>query len=340
MVDSLPLPARQIIFFCRKCQVQGPSPDNIIQLPGWCYLNLAPEPESEPIPFGKQQARAWMLVLAARKIPCRHYQSGDGCLLLVPCQFLATAREQISLYQQENQDWPPPLPPRDPLHENLSGTLMVFALLCGFATITALESKVPVWLQIDWFSHGSALAGRIVAGEWWRTATALTLHSGGLHLAGNVVFGILIIGRLARDLGSGLAWALVLLTGMGGNFLNALLQAPDHNAVGASTAVFGAVGILAGLNLVRYRKPLWRRWALPLAGAFGLLAMLGASGERTDLGAHLFGLLTGVGLGTLCAFWMLPMGRPGRWLNRLFGMLTGLLILWAWLIAIPGQPPS
>jgi len=50
--------------------------------------------------------------------------------------------------------------------------------------------------------------------------------------------------------------------------------------------------------------------------------------------------LTGVGLGALCAVWLMRMGRPGRWLNRLLGLLTGLLILWAWLIAIPGQPPS
>jgi membrane associated rhomboid family serine protease len=292
------------------------------------------------VPFTKRQAKAWVLVLTARKIPCQQRPVSGGFLLLVPCHFLETAREQIALYQQENRDWPPALPHREPLYENQLATLSVFILLCGFAYSTVLASTVTGWPHLDWLQRGSAQAGLIVAGEWWRTATALTLHSGGLHLAGNVIFGILIIGRLASDLGSGLAWTLVLLAGMGGNAVNALLQSPEHTAIGASTAVFGAVGLLAGLNLVRYRKPLWRRWALPLAGAFGLLAMLGASGERTDLGAHLFGLLVGVGLGTVCAVWLLRKGRPGRLLNRALALLPILVMIWAWLAALQSTSPA
>jgi membrane associated rhomboid family serine protease len=304
------------------------------QQPGWCFLNLSPEPQGEPLPCGKHQAKAWMLVLASRRIPCQRLETSNGCYLLVPSQYLTTAREQIELYRQENQNWPPPLPHLEPLYENQQATLFVFILLCGFANVTALETVFYGWPHINWQQLGSARAGLIVAGEWWRTATALTLHTGGLHLAGNVVFGILLIGRLARDLGSGLAWSLVLAAGMGGNFLNALLQSPQHTAVGASTAVFGAVGILAGLNLVRYRKPLWRRWALPLAGAFALLAMLGAGGERTDLGAHLFGLLMGIGIGAGCGALLVRFGRPGRWFNRLLGLVPALMIAWAWYLAL------
>jgi membrane associated rhomboid family serine protease len=278
-----------------------------------------------------------MLVLASRRIPCEQLKSGSGYHLFVPSQLLVSAREQIALYQQENQNWPPPLPQVEPLYENQLATLFVFILLCGFANITVVEAAVRGWPMVDWYALGSARAGLIVAGEWWRTATALTLHSGGLHLAGNVVFGLLFVGRLARDLGSGLAWSLVLAAGMGGNFVNALLQMPQHTAVGASTAVFGAVGILAGLNLVRYRKPLWRRWALPLAGAFALLAMIGAGGEHTDLGAHLFGLLAGVGLGAGCAVLLRRYGRPGRGFNLLLGLLAALTMVAAWVMALPSS---
>jgi membrane associated rhomboid family serine protease len=302
--------------------------------PGWCFLNFSSEPGGEPIPYGKQQARAWMLVLASRRIPCQQFNTANGYFLLVPSQFLATAREQLELYQRENQNWPPPLPRLEPLYENQLATLFIFILLCGFANVTELETVLRGWPHLDWQQLGSARAGLIVAGEWWRTATALTLHAGALHLAGNVVFGILLVGRLARDLGSGLAWSLVLTAGMGGNYLNALLQSPQHTAVGASTAVFGAVGILAGLNLVRYRKPLWRRWALPLAGAFALLAMVGAGGEQTDLGAHLFGLLTGIGLGAGCGCLLVRYGRPGPWLNRLLGLAAALTVAGAWSLAL------
>ena len=60
-----------------------------------------------------------------------------------------------------------------------------------------------------------------------------------------------IIVSLCRELGSGLAWSLLLGSGVLGNLANACLQLPDHRSVGASTVVFGAVGILAALNLLR-----------------------------------------------------------------------------------------
>lgn len=302
--------------------------------PGWSPLNLVPQPAGAPLPCSRHQAETWRLVLTARRIPCRQEQVAGGYLVLVPGVMLPAAREQIRLFEQENRNWPPPMPRTEPLLENQLATLAVFLLLCGFSTISVMDRPWAGGPTIDWFQLGSAVAGLIVQGEWWRAATALTLHSGGLHLAGNVLFGIICVGRLARDLGSGLAWLLVLLSGIGGNLLNALLQSPQHNAVGASTAVFGAIGILAGLNLIRYRIILWRRWALPLAGAFALLAMLGASGERTDLGAHLFGLLVGVGGGALTALVLTRVGRPGRWGNRAYAIIALAIIVSAWWLAL------
>jgi drug/metabolite transporter (DMT)-like permease len=40
-------------------------------------------------------------------------------------------------------------------------------------------------------------------------------------------------------------WLLILLTGVFGNLVNASLQLPGHIAIGASTAVFGAIGLIA-----------------------------------------------------------------------------------------------
>jgi hypothetical protein len=49
------------------------------------------------------------------------------------------------------------------------------------------------------------------------------------------------------------------------------------------------------------RKNITRTVLPPLAAGLGLLAMLGSSGEQTDLGAHLFGLLVGVVAGIILA---------------------------------------
>ena len=46
---------------------------------------------------------------------------------------------------------------------------------------------------------------------------------------------------------------------------------------------------------------------VPFMAGAGLLAMLGSSGVRTDLGAHLFGLISGLVLGII--FGLLPTNR-------------------------------
>ena len=75
-------------------------------------------------------------------------------------------------------------------------------------------------------------------------------------------------------------------------------------SVGASTAVFGALGAVAALQA---RDPEQRRraWA-PLGAGVALLAFLG-TGKRADFAGHFCGFLAGVLLG----FLPLP-----RWRNR------------------------
>lgn len=279
---------------------------------------------------GRRRCRHWPLVLSAREIPWQIDTDADRWRLLVPPACREAALEQLSLYEQENRNWPPPLPQHVPLQDNLLPTLAGFALLAGFSLYAGVYRP-------DWQELGSADSTLILAGQWWRTLTALTLHAGWLHLAGNLAFGLLVVGRLAREIGSGTAWLLVLACGAGGNLFNALLQPPHYRSIGASTAVFAAVGLLAAINLVRYRKPLWKRWALPLAGAAGLLAMLGSSGEHTDLGGHLFGLASGLLGGLAISRLLLRHGRPAPWLNRLCGLLAAGLITLAWWLALQGE---
>ncbi len=106
---------------------------------------------------------------------------------------------------------------------------------------------------------------------------------------------------MARLLGSGLGWAGILAAGALGNTINAWIQPADHSAVGASTAVFGALGILSSYSR-KTRRGLqggWiHRWA-PVVGGVVLLAFTGAGGERTDIMAHVTGFLSGLALGGL-----------------------------------------
>jgi membrane associated rhomboid family serine protease len=300
---------------------------------GW--QAISPNPDEEPTGvFPRWRTGRWALVLEARRIPCRAEPSGDGWRLLVPAACREAALKELRLFEEENRHWPPPLPPQHPPTQNSLATLSVLLLLATFHNLTLLDLRLPGLDPIDWVAFGNAHAGKILAGEWWRLFTALTLHSGWLHLLGNLAIGGVFIVRLCRDLGSGVAWSLILASGALGNLLNSFVHSPDHRSVGASTAVFGAVGLIAALGQVRYRRNLLKRWPLPLAAALGILALLGTAGENTDIGAHLFGFAAGFGLGWSAGHLLKKYGRPGRRLNTLLALGSAAAVLAAWAAAM------
>jgi len=282
----------------------------------------------------EQQVRLWALVLEARYLPCRIEPDGRGWQLLVPAEQFAAAREELRLFEEENRNWPPPEPPALPLVENTLANLSVLILLATFHNLTQLDISLFGHHPVDWVALGNAHAAKILDGQWWRLATSLTLHADWLHLFSNLTLGGLFIVFLCRELGSGLAWSLLLSSGILGNLANACLQPPDHRSVGASTVVFGAVGILAAQSLLRNRRRRQRRWPLPAAAALALLALLGTEGKNTDLGAHLFGFLFGAGLGLIAEYLVGRHGRPGRGVNALLALLSAVVVAAAWWAAL------
>jgi membrane associated rhomboid family serine protease len=282
----------------------------------------------------EQQTRLRALTLEARAIPFQVEAVDDGWQLLVPAEAFTQAQEEVLLFEEKNRNWPPPLPPAPPETDNLLITLSVLFLIAIFHNLTQLDLDYLNLSNADWISRGNADAGAIVAGQWWRAVTALTLHADGLHLLGNLTIGGGFIVLLCRTLGSGLAWSLLLASGTFGNLLNAWVQSPRHHSVGASTTVFGAVGLLAAINLLYNRQNLRRRWYLPLAAALALLALLGSEGENTDLGAHLFGFAVGIGLGLATGSLHSGKGRPGAGLNALLALACIGLVIGAWWAAL------
>ena len=164
--------------------------------------------------------------------------------------------------------------------------------------------------------------------------TALTLHADWLHLLSNLAIGGVFVVYLCRDLGSGLAWTLLLTSGALGNLTNAYVQLRSHSSIGSSTAVFAAVGIQGAISVVRYRHHLRRRWPVPAAAALSLLVLLGTEGKNTDIGAHLFGFVFGFAFGLLTEFLLGILGRPRRMLNALLSVAAAAIVLGAWWAAI------
>lgn len=288
-----------------------------------------------PDRLGKEKSRLWSLVLDARGVPCCLQNPHPGeWQLLVPPEELARAAHEISSYEEHNRSWPPLMPPPRPMVENTLATLSVLILLATFHNIVRLDLVLPVGVKPDWLAAGSAQADRILAGDWWRIVTALTLHRDVAHLLGNLCIGGAFVFLLCRELGSGLSWSLILMAGSLGNLVNAWLQPGSHNSVGASTAVFGTVGILAALSSVRYRHTLRQRWGLPVAAALALLVLLGTEGKNTDLGAHFFGFICGTSIGLVTEMIIARRGHPSPLLNALLAICAGLAVAISWLTAL------
>jgi membrane associated rhomboid family serine protease len=269
------------------------------------------------------------LVLAAVEIPFQIVDDVASCALLVPAEFSAQAMDQLIQYDDEN---PLQIKPKvKPLahYDALPGLIGYVVIICAVAVI----ADFAPWAQ-DWYVSGRVDGVLIRAGEWWRTVTALTLHSGLRHLIGNIVFGIMFGLFAGRLLGSGVAWLAIVLAASTGNALNTMLLESAHRAIGASTAVFAALGLVAGY-VWRGKLMAQDRWPYrlgPIVGGFALLMYTGTGGEKTDIGAHLMGFLCGLVAGML-----LTAARDhlaSKRLQLICGVAAIALIVGAWLVAI------
>jgi membrane associated rhomboid family serine protease len=237
------------------------------------------------------------LVLHAVGIGSQLAWDGEQWLLLVDFASEAAARGQLERYAAENPARASP--PDLRTHRGAWVGSLVYALvLLGVGWAAGRHAG-----GYSWWEAGALHARAVLDGEWWRAVTALTLHVDIAHLVGNIGFGA-VFGYLASQLlGPGIAWGSILASAVLANFATALLAPRDHVSIGASTAVFAALGLLASFSW-RSRGAERRRWAYrwaPLIAGLALLAFTGAGGEHTDVLAHVLGFTTGVLAGSILA---------------------------------------
>ena len=308
--------------------------------------------DGEPGALSHKDAKLWALVLSSRNVPhrMRRLPASEGGGYVVEVQAWAADRavREIALYFEENQPhWrSAPLSDLRPV-SGFEPTVFGLALLLLFYVMYhRVYPGLGVYPQL-WTEIGSADGSAILSGEWWRTATALTLHADGPHVVGNAVIGGVFIWLASRRLGGGATWLLTILSGVLGNLVNTLVLGVHHDAIGFSTATFGAAGLLAaitpfgigggvhGLGSGEMARRLARFVSsalIPFGAGLGLLAMLGA-GEKTDLGAHLFGFLSGVVLGLAAGLITTRRGLPGPTAESLMYLCALCIPVGAWTLA-------
>ena len=219
----------------------------------------------------------------------------------------SAAKVSAEISEYENESRQATLPPIVPSNwaKHPAGWLYVFVWAAVLVTVFYLQSQHPSLAD----RYASSSLGLIDRGEWWRPITALFLHGDGPHIVGNLasgtVFGILV----AKSIGPLKGWALILISGACGNAITSLVTYPEYfSSLGASTAVFGALGILSGSGIIEnIREPVrmpWVRVSAPLLAGGILLGWLGgaAPGSNTDVFGHVFGFCAGVIAGAVCRY--------------------------------------
>jgi rhomboid protease GluP len=181
-------------------------------------------------------------------------------------------------------------------------------------------------------------------GEWWRVVTAMFVHVGIIHLAGNM-WCLWNLGLLGEPLiGSFGVFAAYVLSGAAGNLLSIAYNlwphspggSPDIVGAGASGAVFGIAGVLIVLlkstrlpippkDLAGLRRSVIYFAAINFVIGFGSMAV--GSVIHIDNMAHLGGFLGGI----LFALPMVPLlgsPRPVFFFRRrvAVGMMTAVLV--------------
>jgi len=249
--------------------------------------------------------------------------------IATPPELARPALEQLARYQRENAG-----------RRRGEGRLEVFAgaavqallwavVLALFHSLTQAGA-----LGVDWRRAGAVDGALLRSGEWWRPVTALCLHSDLEHLISNLCFGALFVALLHQVLGPALTWTAVLLGGALGNALNAGIAGPELRSLGASTAVFAALGALTAVQWSRKQAASRAKRWIPLIAGLLLLGWNGMGGAHhdpwrgiqlpadfnTDVGAHVAGFLCGLAAGVIA--WRLRTG--GRLRSG-----TEALLLWA-----------
>ena len=210
--------------------------------------------------------------------------------------------QEIQAYENERELPRSAVVPESEIFRHSAGWSVYGIWMLALIACFVLQTNDPSLVE----RGASSSTGLIGRGEWWRPFTGLFFHGDAPHLIGNLLSGLFFGTLVSRSIGPWRGWALILACGTLGNTLTSAITWPDSfTSIGASTAVFGALGILAGLGFsatLRQRVSLpWARVAAPVLAGIILVGWLGGGSENgnTDVLGHVFGFASGLCAGSV-----------------------------------------
>jgi len=161
---------------------------------------------------------------------------------------------------------------------------------------SAFLSHSLIDMNLEVLVNMGALYGplAVLDGEWWRLFSAMFLHGGMTHLLVNM-FSLYLIGRGVEMYFNTIGYlSIYLFSGLLGG-LASLYMHPASVGIGASGAIFGIFGALAGFFLAHrdkieaHTKVFMKEFAIII----GINLVLGFSIPSIDVSAHVGGLIVG-----------------------------------------------
>jgi membrane associated rhomboid family serine protease len=273
----------------------------------------------------------YSLVLSAVGITHRiQYISEDHIEIYVASGQKERALYEIAAYDSENRNWPPSVQPDTfvPTFRAMSAVVI--------GSLIFIYGLSGDWnLHSFWFQKGAGDSSAILKNfELYRLVTPITLHADIVHLLGNCFLGGVLLHFFFHLTGNGIGLFAMLLTATIANFINVAIHGPGHLFVGFSTAIFSVIGMLCTISFAMQTKRLTLHFFMPVMSGLALLAFLGTSGERTDLGAHLFGLLCGLTSGNFVRLPIFTKLRSSFLVQTFLGTLTFAVFYTCWLLAL------
>jgi membrane associated rhomboid family serine protease len=285
----------------------------------------------------RTQAQERSLVILALGLGCWIFQEKDAHILCVQPGDAAVARSELDKFERETTLHAP----RDAARTGKIPVAQLVLFAWFFTALFMFQNLLPENLA----DRGIASSERIVShGEWWRAVTALTLHADLAHFVGNLATGLLYAAFLLPLVGGGVTWSGMLFAGTLGNLVNAwAYRGAHHQSLGASTAVFGTLGMLVAFQcsqmLLHENRPRLWQIILPVGAGVALLAYLGTGDyehpdrNTTDYMAHLWGFCAGIALGAGAAFAHTGTRLPAN-AQRFLAAIPPIAIMAAWMAAM------
>ena len=138
---------------------------------------------------------------------------------------------------------------------------------------------------------GGLYAPLVKDGEYYRLLTSMFLHGGFVHFLANAIIGLYVLSSsLERMIGSKKFAAIYFISGLGAGLL--ITFTTDNLTIGASGAIFGALGSLLFVTI--YRKDLMSPQDIQsIRGLVFVNIFFTFLGDNISIAGHLGGIITG-----------------------------------------------